>query len=177
MSGSQRIPLSAPRRIWRWSPPALPPPDLSRGLVGGPGRHNHLMLAVHHCLAVAGAQKVPSAGRAPDPRLRIGEVALGLVVGHPGMILARCRPTLRLRLGPGFHRHQSLLDILQPALSKGRLLWQLVTAPVPTIPAVFFLIHLLGPTQQLRHLSRQLRFLLLHTPITHRLAFRDDIGR
>ena len=64
---------------------------LIRSLVGGPRRHDHLVSAVHHRLAVVRLQEVLSSRRGDDARLGIGEVTLGLVVGHP-WVLTHLRP-------------------------------------------------------------------------------------
>ena len=55
---------------------------------------------------------------------------------------------------------------------KDQLRRQLITAPVLPVPAVLLLVHLLGPTQQLVHLTLQLRFLLFHPLIAHGLVLR-----
>ena len=59
---------------------------LIRSLVGGPRRHDHLVSAVHHRLTVVRLQEVLSSRCGDDARLAIGEVTLGLVVGHPRVI-------------------------------------------------------------------------------------------
>ena len=50
--------------------------------VGGPGRHIHLVGAVHHRLAVVGLLEVPPAGTGHDAGIRISEVALGHTPKH-----------------------------------------------------------------------------------------------
>ena len=55
---------------------------LIRSLVGGPRRHDHLVSAVHHRLTVVRLQEVLASRCGDDARLGIGEVTLGLVVGH-----------------------------------------------------------------------------------------------
>ena len=59
---------------------------LVRGLVGGPRRHDHLVGVVNHRLTVVRPLEVPTARRWHDAGLGIGEVALGLVVGHPWVL-------------------------------------------------------------------------------------------
>ena len=72
----------------------------------------------------------------------------------------------------GFHCRHGLPHLLQPALPKGQLCWQLITTLVLTVPPVCRVIHFQRSPQQLRHLRRQLRRLLLHPPVTHRLMLR-----
>ena len=119
---------------------------LVRGLVGGPRRHDHLVGTVHHRLTVVGLLEVPTARSWHDAGLGSGEVALGLVVRHPGMLLAfglglfRFSRLLSGRLGLGFQRRHGLPDLLQPSLPKGQLLRQLVPALVLAVPPVLLLI-------------------------------------
>ena len=75
---------------------------LVRTLVGGLSRHDYLVAAVHHRLTVVSLHEVPSARRRHDTRLRIGEVALGFVLRHPRMALARSLGLLRSRLSLRF---------------------------------------------------------------------------
>ena len=72
---------------------------LVRGQVGGPGRHDDLMGMVHHGLTVVGLQEVPAARPRHDAGFSIGEVALGLVLGHPRMGLTFDLGLFRRRLG------------------------------------------------------------------------------
>ena len=56
------------------------------------------MIAVHHRpvrMWRIRLQEIPSPWPGHDARLRIGEVALGLVVGHPGMLVAFSRSSFR----------------------------------------------------------------------------------
>ena len=69
------------------------------------------------------------------------------------MLLALGRSLFSSGLGLGFQRRHGLSDLLQPALPKGQLLRQLVTAPVLAVPTILFLICLLGPAQQLIQLN------------------------
>ena len=74
---------------------------------------------VNHRLTVVRLQEVPTARSWHDAGLGIGEVALSLVLGHPGMLLAF---RLSRRLGLGFQRRHRLPYLLQPSLPKGQLL-------------------------------------------------------
>ena len=70
-----------------------------RGLVGGPGRHDDLAGMVHHRLTVVRLLEVPATRPRHDAGLGIGEVALGLVLGHPRMGLTFDLGLFRRRLG------------------------------------------------------------------------------
>ena len=76
---------------------------------------------------------------------------------------------LRLRQGFGLQRRPGLPYLPQPALTEGQFLRQLIPTLVPAVTVVLVIVHLPGLPQQLRHLRLQLRFLLLHAPVAHRL--------
>ena len=116
---------------------------LIRSLVGGPRRHDHLVSAVHHRLTVVRLQEVLSSRCGHDARLGIGEVTLGLVVGHPRVLTTLGLFASRLRLG--FQRRHGFPYLLQPTLSKGQLLRQLISTLVFAVPPVFLIIPLPGP--------------------------------
>ncbi len=88
-----------------------------------------------------------------------GRVGRPARVRHEGRIInAQEAPPSPLFLslsgsGLGLQRRHCLPDLLQPAFPEGQLLRQLITALVLALPAVFFLIHPLGPPQQLGHRS------------------------
>ena len=145
---------------------------LIRSLVGGPRRHDHLVSAVHHRLTVVRLQEVLSSRCGDDARLGIGEVTLGLVVGHPRVLTTFGLGLFGSRLRLGFQRRHGFPYLLQPTLSKGQLLRQLISTLVFAVPPVFLIIRCLGLSQQLRYLRRQLRCLLLHPLVTHRLMLR-----
>ena len=145
---------------------------LIRSLVGGPRRHDHLVSAVHHRLTVVRLQEVLSSRCGDDARLGIGEVTLGLVVGHPRVLTTFGLGLFGSRLRLGCQRRHGFPYLLQPTLSKGQLLRQLISTLVFAVPPVFLIIRCLGLSQQLRYLRRQLRCLLLHPLVTHRLMLR-----
>ena len=114
------------------------------------------------------------------------EVTLGLVVGHPRVLTTFGLGLFGSRLRLGFQRRHGFPYLLQPTLSKGQLLRQLISTLVFAVPPVFLIIRCLGLSQQLRYLRRQLRCLLLHPLVTHRLipnppkdrdGRREDSGR
>ena len=103
----------------------------------------------------------------------IGEVTLGLVVGHPRVLTTFGLGLFGSRLRLGFERRHGFPYLLQPTLSKGQLLRQLIshaclcrTADLPHHP-------LPGPvaTTPLPP-PPTLRCLLLHPLVTHRLMLR-----
>ena len=94
---------------------------------------------------------------------------LRLVIRHPGMIPSFPLSLLRLRQGFGLQRRPGLPYLPQPALTEGQFLRQLIPTLVPAVTVVLVIVHLPGLPQQLRHLHLQLRFLLLHAPVAHRL--------
>ena len=83
---------------------------------------------IHHRLAVVSLQEVPSTRPRHDAGLWVGEVALGLVFGNARMLFPLSLGRLSGGLGRGFQRRHGLADLLQPALPKGQLLRQLITA-------------------------------------------------
>ena len=85
---------------------------LVRGLVGGPGRHDDLVGVVNHRLTVVRLLEVPATRPRHDAGFSIGEVALGLVVGHPRMGLAFDLGLFGSRLGLGFQRRHGLPYLL-----------------------------------------------------------------
>ena len=85
---------------------------LVRRLVGGPGRHYDLVSIVRHRLAVVGQLEVPSSRARHDAGLGVGEVALGLVIGHPRMVSA-LRLSLRRSI-PGLGLQRRLWPPLSP---------------------------------------------------------------
>ena len=85
---------------------------LVRGLVGGPGRHDDLVGVVNHRLTVVRLLEVPATRPRHDAGLSVSEVALGLVVRHPGMLLTFCFDLFRRRLGLGFQRRLGLAHLL-----------------------------------------------------------------
>ena len=86
-----------------------------RGLAGGAGRHDDLAGMVHHRLTVVGLQEVPATRRGHDAGLSVGEVALGLVVGHPWVLAIFGLGLFRRRLCLGFQRRHGDLRLGQLA--------------------------------------------------------------
>src|ERR1017187_4673695 len=102
-----------------------------------------------------------------DARLRVGEVILILVLRLDLLgALAFCRcfvpcPLLKHFLG--------FLDLGQPSLASPQFLRQLV-ASLAAVLTIFLLVGGLGLLQQLLHFFLQLRLLLLHPAVAHRLV-------
>ena len=125
---------------------------LVRRHIGGTGRHDHLMRVVHHRLTVVGLLEVLPSRCGHDARLGIGEVALGLVVGHPQVLTTFGLDLFGSRLRLGFQRRHGLPYLVQTTLSKSQLLRQLISTLVFAVPPVFLIIRCLGLSQQLHDL-------------------------
>ena len=89
------------------------------------------------------------------------------------LIVRRVKPTpgSQLALFASYSYHGFITDRDGETL-KGQLLRQLISTLVFAVPPVFLIIRCLGLSQQLRYLRRQLRCLLLHPLVTHRLMLR-----
>src|SRR6202034_2967071 len=110
-----------------------------------------------------------------DARLRVGEVVL---IFLRRLRLLGCRSVFafrrRLLPCPLLHHFLGHLDLGQPRLPPPQFLRQLV-ATLVAVSLVFFLVSGFGLRQQLLHLFLQLRLLLLHPSVVHRLVF-DRVG-
>ena len=143
------------------------------------GRHDHLVVGIHHDLRIVALLETLGTGL-HDPTLRVGEVflclglrlsvralvrrpALGAPVGTELPPAGRVgRALARLKPGPGFP------DRLKPALAPGDLFRNVlrVRAKGRVLRGVDFT----GPRQQRRDLGLQPRFLFPHPRIAHRLV-------
>ncbi|WP_157899440.1 hypothetical protein [Luteitalea pratensis] len=107
-------------------------------------------------------------GRLHDPRLGIGEVVLRL---RQRLRLRWRRPGVAgLGLRLGFQRALRLLDARQSILTTLQFSGQFIAAAIGAVGRVLSRIGRFGLREQGRHFVAQLRRLLPHPPVAHRLV-------